>query len=254
MKSIYEENYHSKAFVEILPDFIGWVGRRKAEGGFLKKILEKNNCRKVFESSLGDGCDSIYLLKEGFDVTSNDLDLDFIKKAQQNARNQRVKLNITSFDWRRLGTKIEKESFDAVLCLGNSLTYLFRRKDQLKTLRQFYTILKKNGVLLIDERNYQFFLDNSEKFLGENYVCRKKVVYCGEKVDAKPVFISKNKIVFEYFHKEKKIKSRLILYPFKDGELLALLKEAGFKKIQQFSDFKKGKDNKADFFTYVAYK
>ena len=254
MKALIKENYNSKTLVEMWGDFIDWKKRRKGENGFLKKILEKNNARDVFESCLGDGCDSIYLIKEGFEVTSNDLDVEFIKKAQENARKENVKLNITSFDWRELEKHFEKEKFDAVLCLGNSLTYLFKKPDRLKTLKQFYKILKKGGVLVIDERNYQYFLDNKEQILGGNFIYSGKYVYCGNKVHGKPIEIKKNKVVMEYADTLRKKKGHLTLYPFWKGEMLLLLKTAGFKEIAQYSDYKKGFNQKADFYTYVCKK
>ncbi len=254
MKSIVEKNYNSRALVEMWGDFINWRKRRQGEKGFLKRILEKNNARKVFESCLGDGCDSIYLLMEGFDVLSNDLDLEFIKKAQENARRENVKLNITSHDWRELDKYFEKENFDAVLCLGNSLTYLFAKRDQLKTLKQFYRLLKKGGILIIDERNYQYFLDNKDQILEGNFRYSGKYVYCGNRVHAHPIKITNNKVVMGYNDTTRKKKGYLILYPFGKNELLELLKRTGFKKIKQYSDFKVRHNKKADFYIYVCKK
>lgn len=254
LKILKKENYHSKAILAIWKDYIDWKKRRKTENGFLKKILGKNNCHRIFESALGDGCDSVYLIKQGFDVTSNELDAGFFKIAQKNAREENVRLKVTGFDWREIPGDFAKQSFDAVLCLGNTLTYLFTKKDRLKTLKNFYRVLRSGGVLIADERNYQFMLDNKEKVLKNDFKFGKKVVYCGEKVDVKPVFVSERKVILEYRHIEKGLTATLAVYPFKENELLGLLKETGFKKIEQYSDFKKGKNKGVDFFTYVAHK
>ena len=63
-RSIIKENYSSKALVEMWGDFIDWEKRRKGERHFLKRIMEKNKASLVFESCLGDGCDSVYLIKQ----------------------------------------------------------------------------------------------------------------------------------------------------------------------------------------------
>ncbi len=254
MNSLFEKNYNSRELAEMWTDFIDWNKRRKGEKGFLKKILHENKVNSVFESSLGDGCDSIYLIKEGFDVVSNDLDFEFIKKAQENARKEKVKLNVTSFDWRELGKHFDKEFFDAVLCLGNSITYLFKKEHRLKVLREFYGLIKKEGVLVIDERNYQYFLDNRKEILKGNFKYSKNFVYCGETVRAFPFEITEQKVVMQYVDKKRKKKAELVLYPFKRGELLSLLNEAGFNKVQVFSDYKKGFNSEADFYTYVCSK
>lgn len=248
------ENAPSKELVEIWGGFIDWEGRRKGENGFLKKTLNAHKAHEVFESCLGEGCDSIHLIKEGFDVISNDLDIEFIKKAQENAGREGVKLNVTGYDWRALGRHLEKESFDAVLCLGNSLSCLFKKGDRLRTLKQFNFILRRGGILIIDERNGQYFLDGKDEILKGNFRYSGKYVYCGKKVCGKPVEIDGGRLVMEYREKGTGRGGFWTFHIFRKGELLALLKEAGFAKIEQYSDYKKGFNPKADFYTYVCGK
>lgn len=253
--NIHKENYNSKALVEMWADFIDWDKRRKGEDNFFIDTLKKFHCQKIFDACLGDGADSIYLLKNNFDVTSNDLDELFIQKAKENADKHNVALNITKHDWRDLDKHFKNQNFDAAFCLGNSLTYLFKKEDQLKTLKNFFRIIKNDGILIIDERNYQNILDNKEEILKKGkFEYSGKYVYCGDKIDGKPIKISENKIHFEYTDKRTQKKSYLVFYPFKRGELLNLLKEAGFTKIKQYSDYKKDFNPDADFYQYVCQK
>ena len=255
MKGIYPKNYNQEALVELWTDFINWEKRRTGEKGFLIKTLKQFNCLKIFDACLGDGVDSIYLLKAGFDVTSNDIDKLFIKKAQENAEQHKVKLNITEFDWRKLSKYFGKGTFDAVLCLGNSLTYLFKKRDQLKTLKNFLHILKGGGILIIDERNYQYFLDKREEILKNGkFHYSKKYVYCGDKVHGEPIEISENKVRMKYVDERTGKKGHLVMYPFKKNELLNLLEESGFKKVKQFADYKEEINSNADFYQYVCVK
>jgi len=194
------------------------------------------------------------LIKEGLEVTSNDIDKLFIEKAKSHAKDAGVNLNITEFDWLELDKHLEKESFDAVLCLGNSLTYLFERKEQLKALKNFYHILRKGGILIIDERNYQQLLDKRKEILEEGkFSYSRKYVYCGDKVHGEPVEISDDKVKMQYTDERTGKKGYLILYPFKKNELLQLIKESGFKKVEKFSDYKTA-DPLADFHQYVCVK
>ncbi|HLD63239.1 MAG TPA: class I SAM-dependent methyltransferase [Candidatus Norongarragalinales archaeon] len=253
MKRFYEENYGSPALVELWADFIDWKKRRKGEQGFLVKRLKKHQCLKILDASLGDGCDSIYLLKQNFRVISNEIDSLFTKKARLNSQKESVRLKITNYNWLEIDKKFSKNSFDAIILLGNSLTYLFSKKDRLRTLSAFHNILRKGGVLLVDERNYGYILSHKREIKRGKFRYSGKYVYCGSKVHAKPVEIQKNKIVMEYEHQNGK-KGFLTLYPFKKGELKALLKETGFKKVTRHSDYKKGYSNKADFYQYEAVK
>ncbi len=254
MAKLFFDSVHSKNLVEMWGDFIDWNRRRKGENGFLKKTLLENNSKKIFDAGLGDGCDSIYLLKEGFDVLSNELDFGFIRKAHENARKENVKLDVVSFNWLELDRHLQENSFDAVLCTGNSITYLFTEQEQLNALRQFRRLLNENGLLIVDERNYQYFLDKKNEILKGKFNYSGKYVYSGDNVHAYPVEITDKKVIMEYFDSINGNKAHLDLYPFKRNELFNLLKKAGFKNIKQFSDYKKWFNSKADFYTYVCRK
>lgn len=248
------KNVQPPALVNFWGRFIDWEKRRRGENGFLVKTLSKFKAKKIFDSCMGDACDTVFLLKKGFEVTSNELDVNFIKRAQENARENSVRLNVTSFDWRRLSKHFSAESFDAVLCLGNSLTYLFKKQDHAKALKNFYRVLRKGGVLVIDERNYEYFLKARKQILNGHFRYSKKFVYCGSEVNAYPVKISSAEVVMEYLDLKSGQKDRLAMYPFKKGELKKGLRESGFSKIHAFYDFRKQPSGQADFITYVAQK
>lgn len=136
-RDFISEDDNSQNLASIWREFIDWEKRRIGEDNFLVNQFYAHNVKKVFDASLGDGCDSIYLLKQGFDVVSNEIDRIFLNKALKNAEVENIDLKITFLDWRKIDTEIAEASFDAVICLGNSLTYLFTGKDQLETLRQY---------------------------------------------------------------------------------------------------------------------
>lgn len=252
--AIILKNNNSKNLVEMWGGLIDWEKRRKGENGFLVNQLRKHNVQKIFDAALGDGCDSVYLIQQGFDVMSNEIDKIFLAKALQNAKANDIKLKISSLDWRELDKKLESESFDAVIILGNSLTYLFAEEAQSKALEQFYRILKKGGILIIDERNYQNILDNRKEILKGNFNYSGKYIYCGEKVHGRPIEISDVRVKFEYTDEGTNKKAHLIMYPWKRGELKNLLQKIGFASIEQYSDYELGENPNADFYQYVCTK
>ena len=245
---------NQKLLAEMWGDYIDWQKRRGGENSWLVKQLRRFNCQKIFDSSLGDGCDSIYLIKEGFDVISNDIDEVFIQKAIDNAKKEGVKLKILELDWRELTREIPEESFDAVLCLGNSLTCLFGRKNQITALKQFRAILRKGGILIIDERNYQYILDNRKEILKGNFRYSGKYLYCGKHVHGHPIEINNNRLKIEYRDERIDKRARVIVYPFKKDELKQLLGGVGFQIIEQYSDYQPGYNPEADFYAYVCQK
>ncbi len=246
-----ENEKNQRILAEIWGDYINWEKRRRGENGWLVNQLKKHNCRKVFDSALGDGCDSIYLTKEGFNVLSNDIDEAFIEKARENARREGISLKIYNSDWKKFAEELLEHPFDAVLCLGNSLSCVLEDKRRSEALHQFYSILKEDGILIIDERNYQPILDGRKKALEGEFYYSGNYMYCGEHVHSKPVEIAENSIKYEIYDEKSGKKAYWAVYPFKTGELKKLLKKAGFKKIEQYSDYKPGENKHADFYMYV---
>lgn len=235
-------NLDARALSNIWPDFVDFEKRKKTEIPFLLKHIKPYH--KVFDACLGSAATTIGLKLAGIqDIISNEIDEDLIIAANIQAEKYNQHLDICSYDWRNLDEKYSSK-FDVVLCLGNSLTYLFKKEDQIKTLRNFRNILKPEGKLIIDERNYQYH------FLEGKYKHSRRFIYCGEKVTSYPVFISNSMVVMGYLHKTG-YKANLVLYPFKEGELEGLLKEAGFNKIKVFGDYKEGFSKEdPEFLTY----
>lgn len=248
------ENYGSQGLIEIWDGLVNWEKRREGENGFLVRQLQAHDVCYIFDACLGDGCDSIYLIRQGFHVTSNEIDVSFMAKAFENANQADVLLRVTALDWCELDTKIPEGYFDSVTCLGNSFTYLFTEESRLRALKQFKRILKDDGILIVDERNYQYMLDNRQAILDGNFQYSGQYVYCGDRVHGRPIVITDQEVKMEYTDSMTGEKYYLTFYPFKRGELKNLLEKAGFKSVSQFSDYQAGENPYADFHQYVAQK
>lgn len=254
-----EAGYNSKnsaTLASFWDDFINPQKRMRSEGPFLLEMLNRHRCRSIFDACLGTGVDSIYLLKEGFRVTSNEIDPHFLGKAYSNASAAGVQLEVTRLDWRWLADMPEG-SFDAVLCMGNSFTHMLGEKDQLRVLRNFHYALRENGILAIDTRNYQYLLDNADEIVGNKGRFRYSgnYVYCGmDKVEITLPKISGALVEFRFRHLPTGKKAYLLAHPFARGELECLLIKSGFKGFEVFSDYKPGYNPEADFFQYVSLK
>ncbi|MEA3343599.1 MAG: class I SAM-dependent methyltransferase [archaeon] len=240
-------NMDTKVIADIWPDLVNIRERERTETRFLRGLLPKNP--KVFNAATGSATTTIGLIVSGVvkktDIVSNEIDKEFIRVAKSEAERYGIALNLTSYDWRDID-KYHK-TFDAVLCLGNSLTMLLDPCDQKRALKNFRKLLKPNGKLIIDERNY------AEHFLKGKYISSGDVVYCGkDKVRTHPVFISKNMVVMEYYHVVEGIKAHLVVFPFERGKLRSLLEQAGFQNITPYGDYMINFNPKdPEFLTYV---
>lgn len=255
LEDISDSKENAKIRAEIWGDFVGWDNRRRGENGFLSNQLKEHDCRKILDVALGDGVDTIYLIQEGFEVSSNEVDSPYREKAIENAKKAGLTINPTNLDWRELTKSYKENSFDAIICLGNSLACLFGKENQLKALKEFHSLLKPRGILIIDERNFQRILDNRELALKGELHSSGKYLYTGTtKVNASFAKINDNYIIIEYTHNESSKKAYYKIYPFPLGELQTLLDKASFSKIEKFSDYKLEENPKADFYQYISEK
>lgn len=236
---------------EIWPELVCFEKRRRKEIPFLLEELADYPQPRILDVALGSGATTLGLRLAGVEhIVSNEIDPDYERIALQQAEIYGVSLTTASYDWRDLGT-VYPHTFDAVLCLGNSLTLLFEREQQLVALRSFRDALAQNGKLIIDQRNYAaLFLSDLS---GRNYHWSGDVVYCGnDKFDVYPRSINNEKVVMAYRRKNTDDCVTIAMYPFKQGELEELLREAGFVIVAVFGDYKKQfSPEEPELLTYV---
>ena len=175
------KNYSTEGFIKTelselpLREFTGDLELRwRAINGLIDNILNRYKNKvdsfKVLDLALGGGQDSIFLIKRGYDVTSNEIEDVYINQATSNAVNENVELNIRKCYWQKMDKSppYKPEEFDFAFCLGNSFpNYLLNRDDRIKSLQNFWTILKKGGTLLFDSRNFDYMINNKD-FILEN--------------------------------------------------------------------------------------
>lgn len=243
--NFYQKQYQDD-FVDKWDELIDWDGRTEGEGEFFIQELKKRKARKVLDAATGTGYHSVRLLKAGFEVHSADGMDNMLEKAFFNARKQGLLLRTIPADWRSLTKRIH-ESYDAVICLGNSFTHLFNEKDRRKTLAEFYAILNPTGVLILDQRNYDAILD-------EGYQSKHQFYYVGDKVKVEPESIDKDLVRFNYEFKDGAV-HHLNLYPLRQEYTRSLMTDAGFQNIKTYGDFQETyRKNDPDFFIHVAEK
>lgn len=241
----YQEEYIG-SFVEKWDDLIDWENRAKSEGNFFIQELKKVGAKKVLDVATGTGFHSIRLLEEGFDVVSADGNPEMLAKAFENARQRGEILRTVQADWRWLSKDIHEE-FDAIICLGNSFTHLFSEHDRRKALAEFYSVLKHDGILILDQRNYDAILDHG-------YSSKHVYYYCGEQVSVAPEHVDEGLARFRY-HFPDDSTFYLNMYPLRKKYTRQLMSEVGFQQIDTYGDFQETyHEENPDFFIHVAEK
>ncbi len=132
---------------------------------FLENIIKTYSIGNIIlDSACGTGFPGLYLNKN-FIITLSDISKDMLNIAKQKAF--AMNLNNISFilsPWQKLEKKISYK-FDTIICSGNALSILTNELEIIKSIRNFYKILNKNGLLYIDFRDD--LISNSEFNIAE---------------------------------------------------------------------------------------
>ena len=248
--TVRETNHYQEEYVEKFVDqwdlLIDWQARAESEGQFFIDQLKSHKKHKVLDVATGTGFHTVQLLKAGFNVTSADGNAQMLVKAFDNAKEHGHVMQSVHADWRWLNRDVDGK-FDAVICLGNSFTHLFKENDRRRALAEFYAALKHDGLLIIDQRNYDNILDNG-------FSSKHKYYYCGDKVSAEPVHVDEGLARFEYGFPDGS-KHFLNMFPLRKDYMRNLLKQGGFQTVQTFGDFQETyHEDEPDFFVHIAQK
>jgi glycine/sarcosine N-methyltransferase len=241
----YQAEY-AESFVEKWDELIDWEGRREAEGEFFIEVLRQHGAKKVLDVATGTGFHSVQLLKAGFEVTSVDGSPTMLAKAFENARGQGFILRTVQADWRWLNQDVH-DLYDAVICLGNSFTHLHEERDRRKALAEYYATLRHDGILVLDQRNYDALLDKQVEPSHKYY-------YCGEDVTVEPEHVDDSLARFRYSFSDGDV-FHLNMFPIRKPYVQRLMKEVGFQNVSTYGDFQETyRDKEPDFFVHVAEK
>ncbi len=241
----YQDEY-VPTFVEKWDELIDWEQRWKSEGEFFIELLRSQGVKRVLDVATGTGFHSVRLLSAGFEVVSADGSPDMLAQAFKNARDYGYILRTVQADWRWLNRTIH-EQFDAVICLGNSFTHIFNEHDRRKALAEYYATLEHDGLLVLDQRNYDAILD-------EGYSSQHKYYYCGEDVSAEPEYVDDGLARFRYDFPDGS-RYHLNMFPIRRAYTRRLMHEVGFQHIETYGDFQETfRANDPDFLVHAAEK
>ena len=127
------------------------------------------------------------------------------------------------------------------------MTHLFSEQDRRKSLAEFYTALRHDGVLILDQRNYDGILDNG-------FTSKHVYYYCGDNVSAEPEYVDEGLARFRYTFPDGEA-FHLNMYPLRKEYTRRLMNEVGFQQVKTYGDFQEThKVEDPDFYVHVAEK
>ena len=246
-RDLYKEQY-SPEFAGRWDELIDWQRRAEAEGNFFQNILKEHGVETVLDIACGTGYHAVTLKADGFVVTAADGAPNMLAQARENARRFGIDdLRLVEAEWTRLGESFAGERFDAIICLGNAFTHLFDEADRTHTLSEVYRLLNRDGIAIIDQRNYDAILDKGFSSKHQSY-------YLGASVEVRPEELNEDLVKMRYEYADGDVHF-LTICPIRQDYVTSLLLDAGFRSVTRYGDFVEGYEfYEPDFVIQVATK
>jgi glycine/sarcosine N-methyltransferase len=130
-----------------------WPARLAFEGPFIRRLLDEHHAGSVLDAACGTGQHALALQEWGYQATGADASQEMIRRAQANASARGLG---TPFHLARFAELPDfvASSFDAVLCLGNSLPHVTTDPELEASLQGMLRVLRPGGLLLLHNLNY----------------------------------------------------------------------------------------------------
>ena len=182
----------------------------KKELDDLKKILRKKD--KILDLACGYGRITIPLFEKGYNIEGIDFCNLHLNTAKKKSSKKKLKIKFKKGDIKNLPYK--KESFNKIICIWSAFLELTNKKDQIKTLKEVFRILRKKGFAFFD-----MYLPPTN--LEEKIVDKIHKGYFK--------FDKKENVLVRKF---KGVKGKLITYLHSKESLRNLIKESKIKKYK----------------------
>jgi SAM-dependent methyltransferase len=143
-----------------------WQARLAREVPFLQQTLDRHRAQTILDTACGTGWHAITLAQKGYTAAGCDASPQMIEQARANADKARVKVRFEVADFGHMDQF--SETFDAILCLGNSLPHLLSQETLVEAMRQMRGKLKKGGVLILHNLNYDMRMVKKPRFFSAN--------------------------------------------------------------------------------------
>lgn len=212
-------------------DYIFPVGQEQLN--LVQGVFDKGG--KILDVACGTGTYTLALAKMGYDMTGADISRSMIDMARANARRQGLDTAFYVADMMNL-SNFGSNSFDGVMCMGNSLVHLPDEASVLTALKEFHCILKDAGKLLLQIINFDRVLKYNVEELPTIRNDEIGLIFTRKyHLDQQGCidFITELTVNGQSFENSVK------LLPLQSESLVSMLSKAGFSHIRLYGGFGK---------------
>lgn len=240
INNTFFKGVYKHAWKETIPP-----GLTEAEVDFIMEVSQLKEGSNVVDIMCGYGRHSIELAKRGVKVTAVDNLEAYINEIKTTSKENELDIKAIQSDL--LTVDLNREVFDAAICMGNSFNF-FNKEDATSILKTLSNHIKPNGILIINswmiaEIAIKHFQEKSWHEAGE-FKCILDYTF-----HFHPSRIESEQTIVAPDGKVELIKG--IDYIFTLNELEVMFQEAGFKTTGLYSTPRKRKFRMGDTQIYI---
>lgn len=227
MKDLYEKFAYDYDEFGPIEEYLG------DEKTFLNKIFSEHGVRNVLDCACGTGQHLLMLAQSGYKVWGSDYSKSMLEVARKNLQERNYSIPLRQCDFRFLEQAFDI-TFDAIVCLTNSLPHLHTDEDLLTALRSMKNRLNKNGLLVLTQGTTHFTLSlpSIEVVVNRPDFSR---IFVKERNDRFQIIH-----VLDLFHSAQRLESNqydIVYRILLDEDYRRLLPQAGFTNIRIYGDY-----------------
>jgi glycine/sarcosine N-methyltransferase len=220
--------------------FVNWLSRLEVELPFLETQLREANAQNILDAACGTGMHAIALARLGFEVSGADLSKKMIGRARSNAQLAGVPVHFKPAGFGQLRATFGRQSFNAVICMGNSLPHLLTPRDLSAALLDFGDCLKPGGIVIIQNRNFDEVMKKKERWMEPQHAREGKTEWFFLRFyDFKPDGLLTFNIITLHRDETNDWKQSILstpLRPILSQEMRPALQAAGFHSVEFYGD------------------
>jgi len=227
MKDLYEKFAYDYDEFGPIDEYLG------DEKTFFNKIFTEHGVQKVLDCACGTGQHLLMLAQSGYKVWGSDYSPSMLEVARKNLQKRNISIPLHQCDFRFLEREFDI-TFDAIICLTNSLPHLHTDEDLLLALRSMRNRLNKSGLLVLTQgtTHYTLTLPSIEVVVNRPDFSR---VFVKERNERFQIIH-----VLDLFHSPERLESNqydIVYRILLDEDYKRLLPQAGFTNIRVYGDY-----------------
>jgi ubiquinone/menaquinone biosynthesis C-methylase UbiE len=221
-----------KNFADQYDTLVSFENRVKREAKFYDSIFKKYGVKTVLDCACGTGHHVMMFKQLGYEVQGSDLSPAMVNKAQTNLKQLNLNAKIKVADFKELSKHFD-DKFDSVICVGNSLPHLLSDEELISAFSEMNAILKENGILILEQRNYDKLIKNKKRIFPVSIKEEEAFIYV---LDFFPTEIVFNIVYINLMTKAFQIYNTTYNI-LKMGKLKEILNSTGLKIVNQYGDY-----------------